>query len=462
MNTLQKFLGISLLLTTSFLSSVSQAAFKIPAYETYTLDNGLQVYLMQQDEVPMIDLRLVVKVGAINDGNQFGLANLTSEALQFGSGKLSKNEIEDELAFLGANLSVNAAMEMTSINISFAAKDEVQLLPLFANIALNPSFNVANFDKYKKRFLSQLEQRKESPRDIINDAFARLYFGSHPYGNPVSGDNDSVTALTLDSVKSFYGDYYTPSNSALIVVGDFNKKHWRGQIKTLFGHWKGQAPKETLVRLGPSPAQSNVLLINKDDASETTLLIGSKGISASHPDAVAVQVINTILGGRFTSWLNDALRVNSGLTYGARSRFNSYQYGGSFSISTFTKNATTFEAIDLAKKTYRKLWEEGIDKETLASAKAYVKGQFPPRYETSGQLAALLARMWSQDLDDSYINNFENNVDSMNVIKANEIARRLFPENNLQYVLVGKADDIREKAKTYGELKEINIKDLKF
>ncbi len=436
-----------------------QAAFKMPKYETYTLDNGLQVYLMQQSEVPMVNISLALKAGAIHDGKQFGLANLTGESIQFGSGDLSKTEIEDELAFLGANLSSVTSTEMSSLNISMMTKDKAKLLPIFRDIAINPTFDEAEFDKFKKRFLAQLEQRKESPRGIINDAFARLYFGDHPYGNPLSGNDKTVAKIKLADVKSFYKNYYTPKNSALIIVGDFKKKAWKKSIRKLFGKWKGNEPNEKLLPLGASPTQSNVLLIDKDDAIETTFLIGGKGISASHPDAVAVQVINTILGGRFTSWLNDELRVNSGLTYGARSRFNSYQYGGSFTISTFTKKATTFEAVDLATKTFMRLWEKGIDAETLSSAKAYVKGQYPPRYETSGQLARLLTRMWALGLDDSFINDFEKNVDSLDVEKANEIARRLFPKDNLQYVLVGKADDIREQAKTYGKLREISIKD---
>jgi len=350
-----KTLLITLSMTIYLFSSSLQAAFKIPEYETYQLDNGLQVYMMQQTEVPMVDIRLVVKAGAIHDGQSFGLANLTGESLQFGSGQRSKTEIEDELAFLGAELSSVTTSEMTSLNLSFATKDEAKLLPLFANVALKPSFSKDEFNKFKKRFLTQLEQRKESPRSIIGDAFARLYFGDHPYGNPTAGDNNSVDTITLDNVKTFYKKFYTPKNSALIVVGNFKNKNWKQQINKLFGQWKGDEPKEKLIPLGPSPTKSNVLLVNKSDAIETTFVVGGKGISANHPDAVAVQVINTILGGRFTSWLNDELRVNSGLTYGARSRFNSYKYGGSFSISTFTKTSTTYEALFLVYKTsYRR------------------------------------------------------------------------------------------------------------
>jgi len=186
-------------------------------------------------------------------------------------------------------------------------------------------------------------------------------------------------------------------------------------------------------------------------------MIGGNGIPSNHPDKVAIQVINTILGARFTSWLNDELRVNSGLTYGARSKFNSQSQAGNFVISTFTKKETTFEAVDLALKTYQRIWNKGIDKKTLESAKSYVKGQFPPRYETSTQLAQLLSRLWSVNLDDSFINDFQNKVDSLDVNKANQIAKAIFPNENLQFILIGKAADIREKAKNYGELKEMDI-----
>ncbi len=451
-------LCIILIISTASLN----AAFTIPEYETYTMDNGLQVYLMKQSEIPMINISLVVKSGAIHDGNAFGLANLTAEALQFGSTGLTKTEIENKLAILGANLSSDTSREITQLDISFLNKDEEVLLPLFTNIVLKPAFNQVEFDKFQKRLLAQLDQHRESPQNIIADAFARFYFADHPYGNPPWGDSKSVSDITLSAVKAFYRKHYTPANSALIIVGDINPKAWKKKIRKLYSKWQGEKTTEKLIPLGTGPRESRVLLINKEDAIETTFMIGGKGISANHPDAVAVQVINTILGGRFTSWLNNELRVNSGLTYGARSHFNSYQYGGSFTISTFTKKSTTFDAIELTKKTYMRLWEKGIDEKTLNSAKTYVKGQFPPRYETSGQLSQLLAKMWALDLSDSFINDFEKNINSLDVAKANEIARKLFPDDNLQYVLVGKASDIKEQAKRYGKVTEVDIDALHF
>lgn len=451
-----------LLLTISsfalFISNVVFADFAIPKYEKMTLDNGLTVYLMEQHEVPLIDIQMVTKAGAIHDGKSYGLANFTGDALSYGSAELSKQAIEDLFAFHGANFNSNVGIESSSTGLSISSKDTEKLMPVFRDIVLKPTFDSTEFAKEKKLYINQLNQSREQPRSVIGPLFMRLYYQDHPYGNPVRGDMNSIEDITLDQIKSFYKRFYVANNSALIVVGDFKTDQMESLIKGLFSQWKPRSIKKTVQNNISVPSQSNVLIVNKGDAKETTFMIGGKGVTANHPDEVALQVINTILGGRFTSWLNDELRVNSGLTYGARSGFNSESEAGTFVISTFTKTETTFEAVDLALKTYQKLWEKGIDKKTLESAKSYIKGQFPPRYETSGQLARLLSRMWSLNLNDSYINDFQKTVDSLTVEKANKIASENFPKDALQFVLIGKAEDIKEKAKKYGKVQQKDIK----
>ncbi len=183
------------------------------------------------------------------------------------------------------------------------------------------------------------------------------------------------------------------------------------------------------LRMMNTPFESpSVYLINKDNATETTFMIGGFGITKNNPDQIQLDVINTILGGRFTSWLNDELRVNAGLTYGARSRFAQYKSSGTFYIFTFTATKNTEAAIDLALKTYNRLFENGIDEETLSSAKNYVKGQFPPDYETAGALAGFLAQKYIYGLDDSIINNFEDEVNGLTIEKSNELDKKIFSE----------------------------------
>ena len=215
-------------------------------------------------------------------------------------------------------------------------------------------------------------------------------------------------------------------------------------------------PKE-LTKSVEIPSGNRVLLVNKDDSHETTFMIGGKGVAWNNPDLVQIDVVNTILGGRFTSWLNAELRINSGLTYGARSSFRHFKYGGTFYAISFTATENTAKAIDLTLKVFDKLHKDGIDEQTLSSAKNYIKGQFPPDYETSGELADLLTTMFFYGLDDSYINDFEKNIDAMTVEKANDIIAKYFPKEDLQFVLIGKASEIKEAISKYGKLTEKSI-----
>jgi predicted Zn-dependent peptidase len=328
------------------------------------------------------------------------------------------------------------------------------------DVVVNPSFDAAEFEKLKTRTKASLELARQSPRSVVANYWNELMYANHVYSNPSSGLVSTVSAITADDVKKFHAQYYRPNGSVLAIVGDFKAADMKSKITKLFGEWK----KEGAALVNPAsapvtmPASSTVLLVNKEDARETTFLIGSKGIARNNEDRVAIEVVNTVFGDRFTSWLNDELRVNSGLTYGARSRFDALKYGGTFYISSFTATKTTFQTIDKALEVMDKL-QKGIDDKTLESARNYVVGQFPPGYETSGQLAQLLNDMFIYGYDASYINDFEKNVKQVTPAKAKEIIAKYFAKDKLQYLFIGKASEIREGAKKYGTLIEKDIKE---
>jgi predicted Zn-dependent peptidase len=434
------------------------AEFRLPAFDTVKLPNGLTVYLMERHEVPLISVRAVVKAGAVNDAAQPGLSNLTGDALLLGSKAHNKKTIDEAFDFRGARLAGGAGAEASTVQANFARADAAALLPLFAEIVQQPSFDDAELAKLRDRKVSGLKQAKESPRNVVGTYYRAMLFGSTPYAIPASGTVASVGALKQADVQRYYGQYYRPDNAAIIVVGDFQKDEMRRQIESLFGTWKASGPAPQQQDNGKVQAdKARVWLVNKPDAIETTFLIGGAGIARNDADYVPLQVLNTILGGRFTSWLNDELRVNSGLTYGANSQFNVLSQTGTFAISSFTASAKTGDALALAHKTYQRLWDKGIDQATLDSAKAYVKGQFPPRYETGEQLAGLLGDMYASNVDRAQIDNFTRDVDSLTPERAKALVNKHFPRNNLQTVLVGKADDIRDVAKAYGEVTELDI-----
>ena len=440
---------------TSFASAVD---FKLPKYEKMVLKNGLTIYLMQQDEVPLVDVVAIVKAGAVSD-TKAGLAQVTASNLLLGTKSLDRQAFQEKLDFIGAQTSSSATLEYTVMSASLASKDIDTVIPILRDALLNPAFDQVEFAQQKSRYLANLERQKESPRSKVGQFFNALLYGDHAYANSVSGTVDSVQTIELDDVKAFHKQWFSPHNSAIIVTGDIDPKDMAKKLKALFGEWDGEKVLANVSSTLPTPKEARVLLVNKSDATESTFLIGGPGIKRSNPDFVAVSVVNTILGGRFTSWLNDELRVNSGLTYGARSSFSSNKEGGSFAISTFTKTETTTDAIDLALKTYTRLWEQGIDAATLDSAKAYVKGQFSPRYETSSDIAFLLAEMFVYEFDESFINTFTQQVNKLNVERSKNVIAKYFPKQNMQLVIVGKAADIKESVKQYGKIIEVDIKD---
>jgi len=434
------------------------AEFRLPAFDTITLQNGLTVYLMERHEVPLISVRAVIKAGAVNDGQQAGLSNLTGDALLLGTTAHDKAAIDQAFDYRGARLAGGAGTEASTVQANFAKADTAAMLPLFAEIVQQPSFNDAELGKLRERKVSGIKQAKEAPRNVVQTYYRAMLFGDSPYGIPASGTVSSLGALKQGDVRRYYQQYYRPDNAAIIVVGDFQKSAMRQQIEALFGAWKAGGPALAAQDNGKVSAdKARVLLVNKPDAIETTFLIGGAGIARNDPDYVPLQVINTVLGGRFTSWLNDELRVNSGLTYGANSSFSTLSQTGTFAISSFTALPKTEAALALAHKTYQRLWDQGIDKATLESAKAYVKGQFPPRYETSEQLAGLLGEMYANQVGREQIDNFTKSVDSLTPEKAKALVDKHFPRQHLQTVLIGKADTIRAIAKQYGDVTEIDI-----
>ncbi|MDK2124074.1 M16 family metallopeptidase [Parachitinimonas caeni] len=451
----------SLIASTVMVLSLPAVAgeFKLPAYERYTLPNGLTVFLMEKHDVPLLSVRAVIKAGAVDDADRSGLAHLTQEGILLGSRQYPKQKLNEAFDFRGATLSGVSGFEQTMIAADMGRDDSAALLPLLADIVQKPTFALADFSKLRALTVDELKQQREQPDAVVKSYFNRMAFGSGAYGNPVEGTVASVSKLQRQDLAGFHQRYYRPESSALVVVGDFKADSMKSTLNSLFGGWRGVGTQPSRAELGQVQAdRARVWLVNKSDSVQTTFMFGGAGVPYNHPDFVPLQVINTVLGGRFTSWLNDELRVSSGLTYGAGSNFSSNAKAGVFKVSSFTESAKTADALALAFKTYQRLWQPGIDATTLESAKAYIKGQFPPRYETGSQLASFLAEMFVYDIGAERINNFNRDVDSLTPERVQSLIKQHFAKDKLQMVLIGKASEIRKVAEQYGEVTDLEIK----
>jgi len=290
---------------------------------------------------------------------------------------------------------------------------------------------------------------KDEAQSVLLTYYYGYLFNKHPYARPEGGDEISLTRVKRDAVAKFYETNYTPENTILAVAGDFSAAEMRAKIEQFFGSWAAKSSKLPAV---PAPATvkgKKLLLVDKPDATQTFFVLGNIGTAVNDPDRVAIRVVNTIFGGRFTSELNEVLRVESGLTYGAEAFFDSRKQPGAFAIYSFTKNESTVQAIDLALQVLAKLHQSGVTAEQLASAKAYIKGQFPPSIETSGQLARRIASNEFYGLGDDEINQMEARMDAVTPAIAKQVIEKHFPQENLVFVLIGKASEIAPAVQKY-------------
>jgi zinc protease len=448
--------------TPFFLSLIMAAAVtlsaqvKLPAYSKTQLKNGMTVLLMEQHEVPIVSFSVIVKSGAAADtAGKDGLASITAELLRKGTRNRTAEQVASDLDFIGGDFNMGAGSDFTSGNAEFLAKDLQQGLDLLTDVLLNPVFPQDETAKLIQQRIDGVKAAKDRADSVIGRYFMTYLYGNHPYARPVGGDERSLPSITRDDVQRFYDTHYVPANTILAIAGDFKTDDMRAMIEQRFGGWAAKPAPVTRID-APTPVKGKrLLLVDKPDSTQTYFYIGNTGVHRTHPDRVAIAVVNTIFGGRFTSRLNTALRVDSGLTYGARSSFDQRRLAGPFLISTYTRNASTEQAMDMTLKLVESLHKDGITEVELKSVKEYMKGQFPPSIETSDQLASTLARQEFYGLDDSDINSYFDRIDSVTVADARRVIREYFPLENLVFVLIGKASEIQSVAKKYAPVLDV-------
>ena len=437
-------------LVSGFVSGAAAQTLKLPPHEKIVLKNGLTLLLMEKHGVPMVSLAGIVKAGSIADPmGEEGLAAVTASLLRKGTAKRSSQNFSEDLDFTGGSFASDAGVDFTSLSGEFLSKDLDRGLDLFSDALLHPSFPQAEVDKMLAQDIDGIKAAKDEAQSVALNYYYGYLFGKHPYGRSEGGDELSLARIRRDAIARFYQANYTPGNTILAVAGDFDAAEMRTKIEQAFGGWEGKASSLAAIS-APAPVKGKrLLLIDKPDSTQTFFGFGNIGTAVDDPDRVAIRVVNTIFGGRFTSELNEALRVESGLTYGAESFFDSRKVPGAFAIYSCTKNESTAPAIDLALQVLEKLHTDGVTPQQLASAKAYLKGQFPPEIETSGQLARRIASNEFYGLGDDEINQLEARIDAVTPAIAKQTIEKHFPKENLVFMLIGKASEIGPVVQKY-------------
>jgi predicted Zn-dependent peptidase len=441
---------VSTVLVLGFAGTSSAQTLKLPPHEKIVLKNGLTLLLLEKQGVPIVDFAAIVKGGSVVDPmGQEGLASVTAGLLRKGTAKRSAQQFAADLDFIGAEFGADASADYSAISSEFLAKDLDKGLDLFSDALLHPAFAQAEVDKLLAQEIDGIKAAKDEAQSVALNYYYGYLFSKHPYGRPGGGDELSLARIKRDAITKFYETNYTPGNTILAISGEFNSAQMRAKIEQALGGWTAK-PSALPAVPAPIPVKGKkLLLVDKPDSTQTFFVLGNVGTAENDPDRVAIRVVNTIFGGRFTSELNDALRVESGLTYGAAAFFDSRKEPGAFAIYSYTKNESTVQAIDLALQVLAKLHKDGVTAEQLASAKAYIKGQFPPSIETSEQLAKRIAANEFYGLGDDEINKLEERIDAVTPEIAKQVIAKHFPEDNLVFMLIGKVSEIGAGVKKY-------------
>jgi len=450
---------------TASAATVEPAGVKLPDFERATLANGAQVMLMPKRDTPLVALNIVVRGGALADPpGREGTAALLADLVQKGAGSRDAAQFAEAIEGAGGELSVSAGAESLVLGASFLSRDVGLMVELASDALLRPTMAADQFGKVRELAVQSIAAAKDSdPRALVGSYGDAWLFRGHPYGRPVGGDETSLAAVTLEDVRSFFAAQVRGDRLLIAVVGDFEPADMRRRLEQAFGSVPRAAASPPVAPVAQRGPGRRVLLVDKPGATQTYFWLGNVGASRTDPARTAQDVVNTVFGGRFTSMLNTELRVKSGLSYGAGSGFSRPAQPGSFRITSFTATESTVPAIDLALATLDRLHKDGLDDQALDSARSYVLGQFPPRIETNGALAARLNDLALYGLGRDDVDGFATRVATVDGPTARAAIDAAFPASaDLVLVLIGDAARIRDDVRKYGPVTEMKLTDPRF
>ena len=432
----------------------------LPPIVTRELPNGLKLLIVEHHELPLADFILLVGSGGTSDPTgKMGVANLTAAMLREGTTTRKSLEIADQMAFLGVGLNTSSNWESSTLSLHTPTAQLDSALALFADIALRPSFPANEFDRLKKTRLTDLLQLKDQGPAIANIAYpAIVYGGSHPYGGRLLGTEESVGGLSVADLQSYYGANFRPNNATLIVVGDVTPAQIEQKVNQYFGGW--QRGDVTPVRYTdpPKAGATTIYLIDKPGAAQSSFRIATVGVPRSTKDYFALTVMNTILGGSFTSRLNNNLRETKGYTYGARSQFDMRRSAGPFIASAEIVAAKTDSALIEFMKELNAI-RQSVPAEELSKAKRYLQLQLPSDFETTQQIAGALVPVAMYGLPLDYYNNYVQNIEAVTPADVERVARQYVNPGSLAVVIVGDRKSIEPTLKAVN-IGPISIRDM--
>lgn len=407
--------------------------------DEFTLDNGLKVLVVENHKLPRVSASLIID-NKPHAEEKPATAALVSSLLGTGTENMSKDDFNEEIDFLGAN--VNFGSE--SVYASSLSKFFPRVMELMAEGALKPKFTPEEFEAEKNKQIESLKSINKDVGSIASRVSAALAYGAnHPYGEFATVEN--TEKVSLEDVKGFYNNYFKPANAYLVIVGDVKTSEVKKLAKKNFGDWKAGAPKEQDLPKVANVNETQINLVDMPNAVQSELrLQNTIDLKMADEDYFPVLVANQILGGSFGSYLNMNLREDKGYTYGARTSTGADKYASRFVAQASVRNAVTDSAIVESLKEIKRIRTEPVDAEMLENAKSKFAGDFVLRLEQPSTIANYALNIKTNDLSDDFYETFLEKINAVTADDIQRVANKYYQTDNMRIVVAGKASEIAE------------------
>jgi zinc protease len=442
----------------------AQPRLTLPAVQERELANGLRVLLLEAHDVPLAQINLVVHVGSADDpAGQFGVASFTAAMLDEGAGARSALEIADAAEFLGAELTTSSGFDASAVRLNVPTRQLEQALPIMADVALRPTFPTAELERLRQERLTALIQTRDDPAGVAPPAFARVVYGAaHRFGTSAIGTTATLEAATAEQLRAYHAANYRPDNATLIVVGDVTPAAVLPLLERAFGAWRAAEPvARRPLPAAPQLAAREVTIVDMPGAEQSQIRIGAVGVARSTPDYFALQVLNTVLGGSFTSRLNQNLREEHGYAYGARSQFDMRRSPGPFTAAAGVQTDKTAESLTEFFNELEAI-ATPIGADELAKAKNYLALGFPGDFETLSDLAARFEELVTYGLPDDYYDDYTAKIAAVTAADVRRAAAEYIEPDKLAVVVVGDRRQIEAgiRALNLGPVRVVGVEDV--
>jgi zinc protease len=428
---------INLLLSFVLCSFTSTTAFGAAAIQHWQTSQGGQVYFVSSPGLPMVDIRLVFAAGSARDGENHGIAALTTNLLETGAGQWNADQIAQRFDAVGAKYSSSTSRDVSWVGLRSLTQDDLlaQALATFQQIISQPQFIQEQFQRIKEQKLISLTQQQERPGYLAKKTFYQSIYGEHPYAHLVSGEIATIKGIQLADIKQFYQQYYVRDNAVLAIVGDLTEEQARQTAENLFkqlklGNKAAQLPRANL------PAKGKKQHINFP-STQTHILAGLPGLSRKDADYFPLYVGNYILGGGLVSQLFLEIREKRGLAYSAYSYFLPLAELGPFTIGLQTQNKQSKLAIDIMQTTLAEFINKGATQEQLIAAQKNLTGGFVLRFDSNKKLLNYIATIAFYQLPLDYLESFPGKVSQVTVDEIKSAFQRRINTDLLQIISVG-------------------------